>query len=118
MLVVAAAMMAPVSWYAWSLRQSAERSTADEAKVGSAHVFAQARQPAIVHSRSWLTLESVGGFERPSCESTRNTGAESTNSRRSRTYGIGRFVASSSVAPLVAISMPRLVWRIETGAVP
>ena len=52
MLVVAAAMMAPVSVYACSFRQSADRRTGRLANVGSAHDFAHARHPAIVRSRT------------------------------------------------------------------
>ena len=46
MLVVAAAMMAPVSSKAWSFRHKAERKTARSAKDGSAQVLAQARHPS------------------------------------------------------------------------
>ena len=50
MLVVAAAMIAPVSVKACSLRQSADRSTDSGANDGSAVVLAQVRQPRMVCS--------------------------------------------------------------------
>ena len=53
MLVVVAAMMAPVSSKTCSFRHSADRSTAASANEGSAHVFAHIRQPAIVWSSAY-----------------------------------------------------------------
>ena len=53
MLVVVAAMIAPVSVKTCSFRHSAERRTAVSANDGSAHVFAHIRQPAMVWSRAY-----------------------------------------------------------------
>jgi hypothetical protein len=55
LVVVAAATMAPVSRYWWSLRHNAERGTASGRNVGSAQLFDHARQPRCVSSRALAT---------------------------------------------------------------
>jgi hypothetical protein len=63
MLVVAEAIIAPVSVNACSLRQSADRRTCVSANEGSAQVFTHARHPAIVISSDRCTeaTESIVG---------------------------------------------------------
>src|SRR5215203_1650932 len=93
MLVVAAAMIAPVSVKACSLRHSADRSTDSAANDGSAVVFAHVRQPRIVSSSAF----SASGAEQMSgglpALRQKNVGRSIRITLPSITYGAATLVA-------------------------
>src|SRR3990172_65094 len=93
MLVVAAAMIAPVSSKACSLRQSAERKTSRSAKDGSAQVLAQARHPATVWSRTCRTAGTESRAVGCPQLTMKKRGSSTRIERPGRPYRAGRLPA-------------------------
>ncbi len=106
MLVVAAAMIAPLSSLTCSFRHKAERSTAAGANVGSAQVFAQTRQPATVLSRLSSTDSSVYDDALGPQERITKTGASSVNGARSVRQPVCRFERTKIGDSAPSISSP------------